>query len=129
MGDLWCHDIRIEGVFPLGPGRNYPVCIDGAGDCPPEDCGGPWGYRALMDEHSSLMELLQARENVLLVAERLLAFYDGGLRPTREDEEFVVALDRMRDRLEDAPIAFDRRAVNSALRTLRKETPCTSAST
>jgi len=40
----------------------------------------------------------------------------------------VVALDRMRDRLEDAPIAFDRRAVNAALRTLRKETPCTSAS-
>ncbi len=129
MGDFWCHDIRVEGVFPLDLSKKYPICIDGAGDCPPEDCGGPWGYRTLMDEHSSLMALLQAREDVLLVAERLLAFSDGGPRPTREDEEFVVALDRMRDRLADAPIAFDRRAVNSALRTLRKETPCTSAST
>ncbi len=56
MGDFWCHDIRLEGVFPRDPRKNYPVCIDGAGDCPPEDCGGPWGYGTLMDERSSLME-------------------------------------------------------------------------
>jgi len=40
----------------------------------------------------------------------------------------MAALERMHDRLEDAPHAFDRRMVNLALRKLRKETTCTSAS-
>jgi hypothetical protein len=82
MGDFWHHDIRLERILPLDPRKTYPVCTDGAGDCPPEDCGGPWGYRTLMDEHYSLLELLQAREDVLLVAQRLLEFSEGGPRPT-----------------------------------------------
>ena len=81
-----------------------------------------------MEEHYSLLELLQAREDVLLVAQRLLDFAEGGLRPTTDDAEFMAALERMRDRLEDAPIAFNRRVVNTALRKLRKEMTCTSAS-
>lgn len=128
MGDCWRHDIRLERILPLNPKQTYPVCLAGAGDCPPEDCGGPAGYRTLLDERNSWNELLQAREDVLLVAERLLAFVDGGPRPTVEDEEFMAALDRMHDRLEQALVAFDRRAVNATLRTLRKDWPCTSAS-
>jgi hypothetical protein len=128
MGDFWHHDIRLERILPLDHRKTYPVCTDGAGDCPPEDCGGPGGYRTLMDEHYSLLELLQAREDVLLVAQRLLEFSEGGPRPTTDDAEFLAALERMRERLEDAPIAFGRRAVNTALRKLRKEMPCTSAS-
>jgi hypothetical protein len=42
--------------------------------------------------------LEQVREDVLLVAQRLLDFYDGGGRPTDEDEEFIDALERMRER-------------------------------
>ncbi|HSH78243.1 MAG TPA: plasmid pRiA4b ORF-3 family protein [Herpetosiphonaceae bacterium] len=128
MGDGWQHDIRLERVLPLDPRTTYPVCTAGAGDCPPEDCGGPWGYRALLAEHYSLLELLQAREDVLLVAQRLLEFHDGGPRPTTDDTEFMAALDRMRDRLEQAPIAFDRLVVNKALHELSEATTCTSAS-
>jgi Plasmid pRiA4b ORF-3-like protein len=126
MGDFWRHDIRLERILPLDPRKTYPVCTAGAADCPPEDCGGPWGYRSLMEEQ--LLSLLQAREDVLLVAQRLLECSEGGPRPTSDDAEFLAALERMRDRLEDAPIAFDRRAVNTALRKLRKEITCTSAS-
>jgi hypothetical protein len=43
MGDFWQHDIRLEQVLPLDPRKIYPVCIAGAGDCPPEDSGGPEG--------------------------------------------------------------------------------------
>lgn len=41
MGDCRQHDIRLERVLPLEPRKLYPVCIAGAGDCPPEDSGGP----------------------------------------------------------------------------------------
>ena len=128
MGDYWHHDIRIEPVLPLDPRKKYPICTAGAGDCPPEDCGGAWGYTTLLDERCSWPELLQAREDMLLVAQRMLEFSNGGPRSTINDAEFLAALERMHDRLEDAPITFDRRVVNTALRKLRKETTCTSAS-
>jgi hypothetical protein len=115
LADLWQHDIRLERVLPPEPQKRYPMCIAGAGACPPEDCGGPSGYRHLLDEPSSWPALLQAHDDVVLVAERLLAFLDGGTRPTDEDTAFVAALDRMNHRLEEAPCAFNRRAVNAAL--------------
>jgi len=44
MGDWWLHDIRLELVLPLEPRNRYPICTEGEGDCPPEDCGGPSGF-------------------------------------------------------------------------------------
>jgi len=128
MGDFWQHDIRIERVLPLDPRVTYPVCTGGTGDCPPEDCGGPLGYRNLIEERCSWEEMEHAREDLLLVAQRLLAFSEGEPQPTEEDAEFMDALERMHERLEDAPTAFNRRAVNTALRTMSEEPPCTSAS-
>jgi hypothetical protein len=31
------------------PGLPYPILIDAEGRCPPEDCGGPWGYADLLE--------------------------------------------------------------------------------
>ncbi len=120
MGDFWQHDIRLERVLPLDPCKLYPVCVAGAGDCPPEDCGGPPGYEHLLEERYSWEATEQVREDVLLVAQRLLDFYDGGPRPTYEDFEFVDALERMREREANAPVAFKRRTVNAAIRKLIK---------
>jgi hypothetical protein len=44
FGDGWEHSIKIERIDPAIPGNTYPVLLDAVGDCPPEDCGGPWGY-------------------------------------------------------------------------------------
>jgi hypothetical protein len=44
MGDNWTHKILVEKELPPEPGVKYPICIGGANACPPEDCGGPWGY-------------------------------------------------------------------------------------
>jgi ABC-type uncharacterized transport system substrate-binding protein len=44
MGDNWEHTIQIEKTVATEPKVKYPRCIDGALACPPEDCGGVWGY-------------------------------------------------------------------------------------
>jgi hypothetical protein len=44
FGDGWQHSIKIERIEPSIPGIDYPFLINAFGDCPPEDCGGPWGY-------------------------------------------------------------------------------------
>lgn len=49
LGDGWTHTIDVEEVLPRD--RDAPVarCLTGAGACPPEDCGGVWGYAELLE--------------------------------------------------------------------------------
>ena len=65
FGDSWEHEITVEKVLP--PARaaaTTALCLDGARACPPEDCGGVWGYANLLKivknrkhpEHKSMME-------------------------------------------------------------------------
>ncbi len=44
FGDDWLHDIIVERVLAAEVGVFYPVCVEGEGDCPPEDCGGVERY-------------------------------------------------------------------------------------
>jgi hypothetical protein len=44
FGDSWDHEVLFEGVVRAEPKAKYPLCLEGAGACPPEDCGGVWGY-------------------------------------------------------------------------------------
>jgi Plasmid pRiA4b ORF-3-like protein len=48
FGDDWEHEIVIEGKKAAIDGLRYPICIAGKMNCPPEDCGGVWGYRELL---------------------------------------------------------------------------------
>ena len=66
FGDSWEHDVLLEKVLDPVPGMEYPVCIKGKRQCPPEDCGGPWGYEELLailsdpkhKEHADMLEWL-----------------------------------------------------------------------
>ncbi|MCY3806052.1 MAG: plasmid pRiA4b ORF-3 family protein [bacterium] len=49
MGDSWSHEIVVQSIAPAGSGATLPRCIDGSGACPPEDCGGAWGFADLID--------------------------------------------------------------------------------
>ena len=44
FGDDWQHGIVLEKRLPVDPNRTYPVCLDGEMACPPEDCGGIYGF-------------------------------------------------------------------------------------
>lgn len=44
FGDYWIHDLTVEDIQTKIARRRYPVCLDGALACPPEDCGGFSGY-------------------------------------------------------------------------------------
>ena len=49
FGDSWVHDITVESIDKEAA-LDHPVCLAGKGACPPEDCGGPWGYEELKEE-------------------------------------------------------------------------------
>ena len=48
FGDNWEHTIAFEKSDLPVEGESYPVCIGGKRNCPPEDCGGAWGYELLL---------------------------------------------------------------------------------
>lgn len=67
FGDSWFHQITAEKILGPDPGlSSLAVCLNGARACPPEDCGGPWGYDNLLkilrnpkhEEHKSMKQWL-----------------------------------------------------------------------
>jgi len=64
FGDTWAHIIRVEKLMLAQAEMRYPVCVDGERACPPEDCGGVWGYEEFLKairnpkhpEHEEMLE-------------------------------------------------------------------------
>lgn len=44
FGDNWLHAVKLEALVEVDPELSYPRLVTAQGCCPPEDCGGPWGY-------------------------------------------------------------------------------------
>lgn len=63
LGDSWLHEITIQGTVE-SRGAERPRCTGGARACPPEDCGGPIGYRDFLEaisdprheEHEAMLD-------------------------------------------------------------------------
>ncbi len=49
FGDSWEHEVLFEGVGWAERKKRYPLCLEGARACPPEDVGGVWGYQDFVD--------------------------------------------------------------------------------
>jgi hypothetical protein len=66
FGDGWEHEIVVEKILQPEAGVHYPVCLTGKRACPPEDCGGIWGYGSLLEaianpehpQHDEMVEWL-----------------------------------------------------------------------
>lgn len=48
FGDSWDHTIMVEAI-ESGKQPHKAVCLTGKRNCPPEDCGGPWGYIDMLE--------------------------------------------------------------------------------
>ena len=64
FGDCWEHEVLFEGVVQPDSKVKYPICLEGARACPPDDCGGVYGYADLLDvigkkKHKRHKELLE----------------------------------------------------------------------
>lgn len=67
FGDGWQHEVQLIGMFLADITDDYPICCDGKGACPPEDCGGLPGYYDLIqilgdpknEEYDAMVEWLK----------------------------------------------------------------------
>jgi Plasmid pRiA4b ORF-3-like protein len=66
FGDNWEHEILVEDLLDSNPDTHYPILVAAKGACPPEDCGGTWGYADLKaifadpndERHQEMLEWL-----------------------------------------------------------------------
>ena len=69
FGDDWQHEVLFEGSPSVDPKAKYPLCLEGKRACPPEDCGGVWGYADFLeairnktyDQHKDMLEWIGGR--------------------------------------------------------------------
>lgn len=64
FGDGWEHTVVLEEILPREAELDYPRCTGGKRACPPEDCGGPYGYEMFLEaiqdpEHEEHDEMLE----------------------------------------------------------------------
>jgi hypothetical protein len=66
FGDNWEHEIVVEKMIAGNSGSERPLCLGGKRHRPPEDCGGPPGYRKFLEatrhprheEHEAMRDLV-----------------------------------------------------------------------
>lgn len=49
FGDSWQHILMVEDILECQPDMRHALCLSGERACPPEDCGGPYGYAELLE--------------------------------------------------------------------------------
>ncbi len=48
FGDGWEHEVLLEEILERDQNIIYPICVDGAMNCPPDDCGGIFGFYEML---------------------------------------------------------------------------------
>lgn len=65
FGDCWNHDIWLKGIseYQLDEPQK-PILLKGKGMCPPEDCGGVYGYASLLEILSKKRKSAEEKEQL-----------------------------------------------------------------
>ena len=112
----WRHEVRIENYLPAEPGKAHPRCIGGSGACPPEDCDGPQGYLAGLDEVLSLDAVEDLDTMVEILREVVLERRPEVLSDDETRWRLEQAVERSRARKQAQGHPFSRRSVNARFR-------------
>lgn len=65
FGDSWIHEVWMKRSRPYGEGEQPMVkLLKGQGACPPEDCGGIWGYEDLLEIRKKKRKTKEERERL-----------------------------------------------------------------
>lgn len=103
FGDGWEHVLRVEKVLNDPP--TAPRCLRGRLACPPEDCGGAWGYSEIAEwVRSGFDDAL--RPEVFDSAEDGRAWLPEGWHPDAFDLEGTNAMITMLS-VEPAPVTVE----------------------
>lgn len=112
----WEHEVRLEDRAAAEPRTHYPRCIGGAGNCPPEDSGGPEAWMRQEDEALGL----GLDEDLVTAMEIITDISDSGSFAVLDDadraDEFRELLFRIDRRNALLGRAFKLRKVNKRLR-------------
>ncbi len=66
FGDSWEHDVWYKGEREYLPDEKPSITfVKGAGACPPEDCGGIWGYEDLLEIRKKKKHTKEERERLM----------------------------------------------------------------
>jgi len=90
FGDSWAHEIVLEARGAPEASCRYPICLDGARACPPEDVGGIPGYVDFLEVISDAMHERH---------EEILSWVGGHFDPDEFDP--MIATQRMQAGLLD----------------------------
>ena len=91
FGDGWHHSVVLEKIMVRTDKKlanTYPCCIDGENACPPEDCGGPWGYERFKksiayhnaEDHEEMLKWVGGWFDPIWFDKELVRFGDPDLR-------------------------------------------------
>lgn len=71
FGDWWRHTVQLLDFFPREKGVKYPLLVDGACACPPEDFGGPYRYTEFLQSGEQMPSFDPAAFNFVAARNRV----------------------------------------------------------
>lgn len=122
FGDSWQHDIRLSVIDEYKDGEPHDIVFkSGKGTCPPEDCGGIWGYQELLE----LNEKRKSHKRLTSEERERLDWYDidKDYDPEfcDEDECIEVCADFSDEEMEIKPTAKEVRLTNKNMQDVVKK--------
>ena len=65
FGDSWTHDLWVKGARDYAPNEEPVIkLLKARGECPPEDCGGVWGYAELLELNKKKRKTVEEKERL-----------------------------------------------------------------
>ena len=65
FGDSWEHDLWVKGARDYAPNEEPVIkLLKAHGECPPEDCGGVWGYAELLELNKKKRKSAEEKERL-----------------------------------------------------------------